>query len=93
MARLELLRSRGQSLTRDEEQFRMQLENIQKELNQPNQYKACLNEVISAVQMQQESPSAAYPTIQEEDIRKFQEVFLFFNFLMFSILFLVLFLI
>lgn len=74
MVRLELLRSRGQSLTREEEQFRMQLENIQRELNQPNQYKACLNEIISSVRMQEDYPPQAYPSIQDEDLKRFQEI-------------------
>jgi len=74
MIRLELHRSRGQSLTRDEEQFRMQLENVQKELNQPNQYKALLNEVNSLVRMQEDNPPISYPDLQEEDLKNFQQV-------------------
>jgi len=74
MIRLEVLRTRGQSLTREEELFRTKLENIQKELNQPNQYKSTVNELSSKVQMSQESGRIAYPTLDDEDIKKLQEI-------------------
>jgi len=67
MIRLELLRHRQQSIQRGEEQFRTQIENIQRELNQPDQYKSRLSEVVSRVRMQEDRGTSAYPQLEEED--------------------------
>eukprot|EP01127_Copromyxa_protea_P006742 TRINITY_DN16732_c0_g1_i1.p1 TRINITY_DN16732_c0_g1~~TRINITY_DN16732_c0_g1_i1.p1 ORF type:complete len:271 (-),score=57.54 TRINITY_DN16732_c0_g1_i1:62-874(-) len=67
MVRLELLRHKQQSIQRGEEQFRTQIENIQRELNQPDQYKSRLSEVVSRVRMQEDRGTSAYPELDEED--------------------------
>jgi len=54
MIKLELYRGRGQPINYNEEQWKSHLETCQKELNSPNQYKAKLNELISAVRMQED---------------------------------------
>lgn len=77
MIRLELLRHRQQSIQRGEEQFRTQIENVQRELNQPDQYKSRLSEVVSRVRMQEDrgTTSALYPHLDEEDQIQICKVF------------------
>lgn len=67
MIKLELLRHRQQSIQRGEEQFRSQIENIHRELHQPDQYKSRLSEIVSRVSMQEDRGSIPYPQIEEED--------------------------
>jgi len=52
MVKLECCRTRGLPVTSSEETWRNQLENIQKELNSPNQFKAKLSELSSSLSMQ-----------------------------------------
>lgn len=67
MIKLELLRHRQQSIQRGEEQFRTQIENTQRELNQPDQYKSRLSEIVSRVRMQEDRGSMPYPHLDDED--------------------------
>jgi len=56
MKEIELNRFRGYPVNSNEEAFRSKLQNIQKQLNLPNQYKGRLNELVSVVRMQEELP-------------------------------------
>eukprot|EP01126_Amoeba_proteus_P006204 TRINITY_DN12159_c0_g2_i5.p1 TRINITY_DN12159_c0_g2~~TRINITY_DN12159_c0_g2_i5.p1 ORF type:complete len:264 (-),score=50.66 TRINITY_DN12159_c0_g2_i5:110-901(-) len=67
MKRLELLQHRHQPLLRGEEQIITRLENYQHELNQPDQYKARLNQAMSKIRMQEDNGPVPYPSLEEED--------------------------
>lgn len=57
MKKLEVLRCKGYGISMEEEAFRTKLENLQRELNQPNHYKGRLNELSSFLRMQVKSLS------------------------------------
>lgn len=77
MIKLELLRHRQQSIQRGEEQFRTQIENTQRELNQPDQYKSRLTEIMSRFRMQEDRGSVPYPQLEEDDQEQICNVYYF----------------
>jgi hypothetical protein len=60
MKKIEVLRSKGYSITVDEEHFKAKLESLQRELNMPNLYKGKLNELSSFVRMLDERPQVQF---------------------------------
>eukprot|EP01102_Stenamoeba_stenopodia_P017543 TRINITY_DN6308_c0_g1_i1.p1 TRINITY_DN6308_c0_g1~~TRINITY_DN6308_c0_g1_i1.p1 ORF type:complete len:399 (-),score=129.34 TRINITY_DN6308_c0_g1_i1:42-1238(-) len=68
MTKLEVLRSKGYPIHPDEDAFRGKLENLQRELSQPTQFKGRLNELNSLVRMQEElSPQISQP-LEDDDL-------------------------
>lgn len=75
MKKIEVLRSKGYSLSLDEEAFRSKLSSLQRELNQPNLFKGRLNELSALVRMQEERQSSTmYDTVDDESLEKMHKV-------------------
>lgn len=51
MGKVEVLHNRGYPITSAEEEFRIKLENLNRDLNQPNQFKGKINSLLSLVKM------------------------------------------
>jgi hypothetical protein len=74
MKKIEVLRCRGYSISLDEEAYRTKLENIQRELNLPNQFKGRLNELAALIRMQEDRPMEEYETLDEESLENIHNV-------------------
>jgi hypothetical protein len=77
MKKVETLRSKGYSITMEEEAFRNKMENLQRELNQPTLFKARLNELTALVRMQEDKPIEAYEPLDEDSLDSIHNVILF----------------
>ncbi|KAL6080008.1 Nuclear pore complex protein Nup98-Nup96 [Balamuthia mandrillaris] len=73
MKRLEVLRSMGYPILGDEEAFRGKLENLQRELNKPTQFKGRLNEITSFVRMQDDFAQETYEPLDEDSLGTIHE--------------------
>jgi len=69
MIKQELSRASG-ALTYTEEQWKSQLESLQKELNNPNQFKARLYDLISTVNMKKNAHVQANVALDPQDVNK-----------------------
>ncbi len=74
MKKVEVLRNKGYSITMDEELFRSKMENLQRELNQPTQYKARLNELAALVRMQEDKPAEVIEPLDDESLEAVHSV-------------------
>jgi len=72
MVKLEVVRAKGFNIFPEEEALFSRLDNIQRELNKPNQYKSRLNEAISYLRMQEDVTSNSYPSLSDEDLENIQ---------------------
>lgn len=68
MTKLEVLRSKGYPIHPDEDAFRGKLENLQRELSQPTQFKGRLNELNSLVRMQDETSAQISQPLEDDDL-------------------------
>src|SRR5690242_4427391 len=74
MKKVEVLRNKGYPIAVDEEMFRNKMENLQRELNQPTQFKARLHEVAALVRMQEDMPSEVIDSLDDESLETIHNV-------------------
>lgn len=74
LSRMEVIQGKGYSIFPEEEVYRARLENMQRELNKPTQFKGLLNEVHSRVRRQEAIYQESYESLDAEYLRMVFEV-------------------